>query len=211
MFITSPDAHTAAHTGFPQHPHTDEPFRYSPPGYLFFHSIVSGPEGEGTSLLVDGFAAAELLRDKDPAAFATLAEVPVLSHRQHEGEVRFATRSRVISVDDDGEIQAIRINMRCLAPLHPLEPRAEEVFRAITEFAKIIEDRENQAVLHLHAGDYLVFDNNRIMHGRTAFSDDSLRHLQSCQVDKDGMHSTYRMLADSLGQRMADMPQGPVT
>lgn len=211
VFVTSPDARTAAHTGFPQHPHTDEPFRYSPPGYLFFHSIVGGPEGEGTSLLTDGFAAAELLRCNDPAAFATLVEVPVLSHRRHEGEVRFASRSRVISVSDDDEIQAIRINMRCLAPLNPLEPRAEEVFHAITALAKIIEDEEHQANLHLHAGDFLIFDNNRIMHGRTGFSDASSRHLQSCHVDKDGVHSTYRMLADSLGQPFSDLAQGPVT
>jgi len=211
VFITSPDARTAAHTGAAQHPHTDEPYRYSPPGYLFFHSIVSAPDGEGTSKLADGFAAAEMLRDLDPAAFSTLTDVPVLSHRQHEDEVRFATRSRVISLDDDGEVQAIRINMRCLAPLDPFEPRADEVFHAITEFCKIIEDPENQTLLHLNAGDFLIFDNNRTMHGRTVFSDSSARHLHSCHVDKDAMHSTYRLLADKLQRPVSGLAQGPVT
>lgn len=211
VFITSPDAHTAAHTGAPQHPHTDEPYRYSPPGYLFFHSVVSAPVGEGTSLLVDGFAAAELLREQDPEAFSTLSTIPVLSHREHEGEVRFATRSRVISLDDAGEIQAIRINMRCLAPLDPFDPHTNDLFRAIRQFSEIIEHPANQTSIHLDSGDFLIFDNNRTMHGRTAFSDSSARHLESCHVDKDGVHSTYRLLADKLNQPLSPLPQGPVT
>lgn len=211
VFITSPDAHTAAHTGAPQHPHTDEPYRYSPPGYLFFHSMVSAPEGEGTSLLVDGFAAAEQLRGQDPAAFSTLSTIPVLSHREHEGEVRLATRARVISLDTVGEVQAIRINMRCLAPLDPFDPHADELFHAIGQFSQIIEDPANQTQIHLHSGDFLVFDNNRTMHGRTAFSDSSSRHLESCHVDKDAVHSTYRLLADQLHQPLQPLPQGPVT
>lgn len=211
VFITSPDARTAAHTGAPQHPHTDEPYRYSPPGYLFFHSVSSAPVGEGTSLLVDGFAAANQLREQDPDTFRTLTEVPVLSHRRHDGDVRFATRSRVISLHPNGDIQAIRINSRCLAPLDPFEPRADEIFHAITAFSRITENPDNQTSLHLHSGDFLVFDNNRIMHGRTAFSNRSHRHLQSCHVDKDGIHSTYRVLSDKLGRIVPSMPQGPVT
>ena len=209
VFITTADAKTAAHTGNPQTPHTDEPFRYSPPGFLFFHMVEGASVGSGTTVLVDGFAAAEQLRRQSPDAFDVLASTKVEFHRQHEGEVRFSTRSTILTVDDDGALNGVRINTRCLAPLSP--DADGDVLDAIRELCAIIEESRNQLLLHLHSGDMLVFDNHRIMHGRTGFSDVEPRHLRSCNVDRDEVHSRHRLLAHQLGQPVPHLATGPTT
>lgn len=212
VFITDTEARTAAHTGVGQHPHTDEPFRYCPPGFLFFHSVESAPPGEGTSTLVDGFAAAERLRATDPAAFDWLAATPVEFHRRHEHDVSFSTRSRVITTSpEDGAVEALRINHRCLAPVDPDGADARRTLEAIRALSEIVEDPDNHTRLHLEAGEFLVFDNHRIMHGRTAFSDVHPRHLRSCNVDRDEVHSRYRVLGEQLGRPLVRLARGAVS
>ena len=47
-------------------PHTDEPYRASPPGILLFHCVEAGEDGVGASTFLDGFEAAETLKQEDP-------------------------------------------------------------------------------------------------------------------------------------------------
>lgn len=210
-FKTVANPRTAAETGRAQIPHTDEPYRYNPPGFLFFHSAVAGPEGQGSSLFVDGFAAAEELRRTNLDAFETLATVPVPVHRLHEDDVHFLTESRVITIGPDDTLEAIRLNTRCFADLDPTDSRTGEVLDALAALVAIIELPHQQRVLHLHAGDMVAFDNHRVMHGRTAFSDSTARHLLSCNVDRDAVHSTWRVLSAQRGHAAGRLPQGPST
>lgn len=207
-FRTVANPKTAAETGRAQTPHTDEPFRYSPPGYLFFHSAEAAPEGEGSSLLVDGVEAARHLRAADPEAFEVLATVPIRLHRRHADEVDFETRACVLTLDAAGEPSGVRLNTRCLADLDPHEPRLGALLHALAAYTRIIESPEHQRIVHLHAGDMLAFDNHRIMHGRTAFSDRWPRHLLSCNVDRDAVHSTWRVLAAAHGSAPAVLSAG---
>ena len=55
-----------AYTAYPLTPHTDNPYRNPTPGVQLLHSIVAAPGGGGESLLVDGFAVAERLRQVRP-------------------------------------------------------------------------------------------------------------------------------------------------
>ncbi len=57
-------------------PHTDNPYRDPVPTVQLLHCLTSAAEG-GDSGLVDGFRAAGLLRDEDPAAFEVLTSTPV--------------------------------------------------------------------------------------------------------------------------------------
>ena len=54
--------------------------------------------------------------------------------------------------------------------------------------------------LELRAGELVMFDNCRLLHGRTGFDvADGLRHLQGCYIDMDGPRILYRMLRRRLG------------
>ena len=52
----------------------------------------------------------------------------------------------------------------------------------------------------LNAGDMVLFDNSRILHGRTAFNpNEGLRHLQGCYIDRDGPSIHYQTLKRDHG------------
>ena len=68
-------------------PHTDEAYMHQPLGVNFLLCVEPSEDGEGASVLVDGFRVAEELRATDPDAFALLCRVPLPYHRYHEGEM----------------------------------------------------------------------------------------------------------------------------
>lgn len=194
--ISRPDARVAGETARAQIPHTDEPFRYSPPGFIFFHAIRTGAGSGGTSLMVDGFHVAELMRARTPDLFDLLTRHGVTFHREHQGEVFFSAEAHVFSLDAAGAVTGIRYNDRCLAPQRAPLDRIDGVIEALAELTRLIRDPQNQFQHQLQPGEALVFDNQRVLHGRTAFDPTlAVRHLRSCNIDRDGVHSAFRSLA----------------
>ncbi|MBZ9740354.1 MULTISPECIES: clavaminate synthase family protein [unclassified Mesorhizobium] len=194
--ISRPDARVAGETARAQIPHTDEPFRYAPPGFIFFHAIRTGAGSGGTSLMVDGFQVAELMRARTPELFDLLTRHGVTFHREHEGEVFFSAEAHVISLDVAGAVTGIRYNDRCLAPQWAPVDRIDGLIEALAELTRLIRDPQNQFQHQLQPGEVLVFDNQRVLHGRTEFDPSlAVRHLRSCNIDRDGVHSAFRSLA----------------
>ncbi|MBZ9661280.1 TauD/TfdA family dioxygenase [Mesorhizobium sp. ESP-6-4] len=194
--ISRPDARVAGETARAQIPHTDEPFRYSPPGFIFFHAIRTGAGSGGTSLMVDGFQVAERMRTNSPELFDLLARHGVTFHREHAGDVFFSAEAHVISLDASGAVTGIRFNDRCLAPQTGAVDEIDGLIEALAELTRLICDPANQFRHQLQPGEVLVFDNQRVLHGRTEFDPTlAVRHLRSCNLDRDGVHSAFRTLA----------------
>lgn len=62
-------------------------------------------------------------------------------------------------------------------------------------------------------GDVLIFNNQRVMHGRTAFDATAAeRHIRSCHVELDEFYSSLHLLYCCSGREEADMvlPAGAV-
>ncbi|AZO28826.1 TauD/TfdA family dioxygenase [Mesorhizobium sp. M1B.F.Ca.ET.045.04.1.1] len=194
--ISRPDARVAGETARAQIPHTDEPFRYSPPGFIFFHAIRTGAGSGGTSLMVDGFQVAEVMRRNTPELFDLLTRHGVIFHREHAGEVFFSAEAHVLSLDPRGAVTGMRYNDRCLAPQTGAVDAIDGLIEALAELTRLICDPQNQFQHQLQPGEVLVFDNQRVLHGRTAFDPTlAIRHLRSCNLDRDGVHSAFRTLA----------------
>jgi gamma-butyrobetaine dioxygenase len=203
--ISRPDARVAGETARAQIPHTDEPFRYSPPGFIFFHAIRTGAGTGGTSLMVDGFHVAELMRTGTPELFELLTRHGVTFHREHAGEVFFAAEAHVISLDAAGQVTGIRYNDRCIAPQTAPGDDIDSLIEALAELTRLICDPQNQFQHQLQPGEVLVFDNQRVMHGRSAFDPTlAVRHLRSCNIDRDGVHSAFRTLARRFAPEEAE-------
>ncbi|MCA0033242.1 MULTISPECIES: TauD/TfdA family dioxygenase [unclassified Mesorhizobium] len=203
--ISRPDARVAGETARAQIPHTDEPFRYAPPGFIFFHAIRTGAGTGGTSLMVDGFHIAELMRNRTPGLFELLTRHGVTFHREHAGEVFFSAEAHVISLDAAGAVTGIRYNDRCLAPQWAPEDRIDGLIEALAELTRLICDPQNQFQHQLQPGEVLVFDNQRVLHGRSAFDPAlAMRHLRSCNIDRDGVHSAFRSLARRFAPEEAE-------
>ncbi|MDF2763810.1 MAG: gamma-butyrobetaine,2-oxoglutarate dioxygenase, partial [Rhodospirillales bacterium] len=164
------------------------------PGYQLLHCLVADAPG-GDTLLVDGFAAAERMRAKDPDGFELLARVP-RPFRFADAASDLRAHFPIIGLGYDGAVKEIHFNNRSAAPLDIPAELVEPYMEAYRRFARILARPELTLVLRLAPGDLVVMENGRALHGRSGFDPNAgARHLQGCYVDKDGVESRHRVLS----------------
>jgi len=177
--------------------HTDNPYREPVPGFQALHALVPSREG-GESLFADGLALAAHLRDTAAADFALLSTTPVpFRYRSQDAEL-YAERP-LIQLAARGEIVAVHYNNRSVAPLPPGGAGLAAFYGAYRRFAALLREPRFQLRTRLPAGSLVVFDNQRILHGRTAFaSARHPRHLRGCYLTRDSVYSETRVLRREL-------------
>jgi gamma-butyrobetaine dioxygenase len=173
--------------------HTDNPYREPVPGFQVLHALVASPDG-GESLFGDGFAIAEHLRTTAPDAFAVLTRTPVpFRYRSKDAEL-YAERP-LIQLTCSGQVSAVHYNSRSIAPLHLAARDAGAFYSAYRRFAALLRDSRFHLQFRLRDGDLVVFDNQRTLHGRTAFSSARHpRHLRGCYLTRDSVYSEAALL-----------------
>ena len=155
----------------------------------------------GLSTLVDGFAAAEALRARDPEAFQLLTRTPV-RFRFRDARTELVASAPLIELDAAGGLLAIHFSPRLdFVPLGPPES-LDRYYRARRAFDHLLRSPEFEIRFLLESGDLLMMDNRRLLHGRTGFDTaEGLRHLQGCYIDIDGPRSLYRVLRRRLASQ----------
>ena len=177
--------------------HTDNPYREPVPGFQALHVLVASPDG-GASLFADGFAVAEHLRATQPEAFARIVETPVPFLYQSKDADLYAERP-LIALDCRGEIRAVHYNNRSIAPLRLPAADVGPFYVAYRAFAQLLREPRFQLRLTLRDGELVLFDNQRTLHGRTAFSSARHpRHLRGCYLTRDSVYSTTARLRRGL-------------
>ncbi len=68
-------------------------------------------------------------------------------------------------------------------------------YAAYRAFAELTCDPAAMRTVRLAPGDCAIFDNTRILHGRTGFTGPGGRHLQGCYADLDGVESAVAVAA----------------
>ncbi len=121
-------------------PHTDEPYRASPPGLLMFHCLETDITGGGGSIFLDGFEIAETLRSEDPEAFDSLARNRQVFRRHFTGDVDLIADFPVISLDEFGHVNGVRINDRVGAPLSIPSHEVPQYYRGMHRLLSLSED-----------------------------------------------------------------------
>lgn len=192
-----PAAIDLAYTSLPLDPHTDNPYRVPVPGVQLLHCLANETTG-GLSTLVDGFAAAEALRVRDPEAFELLASTPV-RFRWRDDMTDHVASASLIELDATGRLQAVHFSPRLdFVPLGPPQSLAI-YYKARRAFDHLLRSPEFEIRFKLDPGELLIMDNQRLLHGRTGFDPgEGLRHLQGCYIDIDGPRSLYRVLRRRL-------------
>ena len=178
-------------------PHTDEAFRYSPPGLNILGCVRPADDG-GDTILVDGFNLAETMRKEDPEGFALLANSAHTFHRLHEGEIDQAAHVRMFALDDMERIVGIRIHTRSSGPMDLPTNLIEPYYAAHHKLSELMMSPSNQARFGLASGETAIFDNHRVLHARTQFTDPN-RLMQICNVSREGFHERLRILARKMG------------
>ena len=176
--------------------HTDEPYRNMPTGIKVIHCLQTSDAGTGTSLFADGFRLGELLQEQAPALFELLCTQPITFHRRYPDAIVTATAP--IFCRHDGRLHGFRFQDRSMAPLDMDLERVDAVLDAVTALMGLIADPSNQLRLRLEPGQAVLFDNHRLLHGRTGFS--GARRLQLCSVNRDTFLSAMRVLQRDLGR-----------
>ena len=177
--------------------HTDNPYRDPVPGFQALHALIASSEG-GESLFADGFALAEHLRATDPDAFAQLTSTAVPFHYRSRDADLYAERP-LIQLSVRGEVMAVHYNSRSIAPVAVAARESGAFYTAYRRFAALLRDTRFQLNMRLGAGTVVVFDNQRILHGRTAFSAARQpRHLRGCYLTRDSVYSETALLRRQL-------------
>ncbi len=190
---STPDAIDLAYTSLHLDAHTDNPYRSPVPGVQLLHCLVNETSG-GLSTLVDGFAVAAALQTRDPEAFRILTSTPV-RFRYRDKNTELVASAPPIELDVSGRPRTIHFSPRL--DFVPLLPPVElsAYYRARRVFDRMLKEKEFEIRFLLNGGDLVMFDNQRLLHGRTGFDPaEGLRHLQGCYIDIDGPRSLYRVL-----------------
>lgn len=188
-----PGSTDLAYRAVPLSAHTDNPYRVPVPGIQLLHCLVNETTG-GLSSLVDGLAAAEILRAEDPVGFDLLATVPVRFTYRDDGTEIVAVLP-VVALDRDGAVTGLSYSPRLdEVPLLP-DDDLRRYQAARSRLSELLASPDLQVEFLLQPGQLMVFDNNRVLHGRTGFDpNEGLRHLQGCYIDSDGPRTRYRVL-----------------
>ena len=183
-----------AYTGLGLQAHTDNPYRDPVPTLQILYCLESSAAG-GENMVVDGFKAAQQLRDESPEWFDSLCNHCARFEYAGEAGVKLRSRRPMIDVSADGELTAIRFNNRSTAAITDVPfDEMENYYAAYRRFGEIIDDPAMEVSFRLNPGECFILDNTRVLHARKAYSGSGTRWFQGCYADKDGLYSKLASL-----------------
>ncbi|KAF8462996.1 hypothetical protein BDZ91DRAFT_661610 [Kalaharituber pfeilii] len=176
-----------AYTELQLRAHTDTTYFSDPAGLQLFHLLEHKGDG-GRSLLVDGFRAARILRDEHPDSYRILSNVRIPAHASGNEDVSIQPYAPFPVFNHhpvDGELVQIRWNNDDRATMdHWSDPHeVDKFYEAIRHWNEILRRRDSEYWEQLVPGRALIFDNWRVLHGRSAFT--GSRRLCGAYVNHD--------------------------
>mgnify|MGYP006369432219 CR=1 FL=1 len=178
-----------AYTNLELLPHTDGTYSNDAPGLQLLHCLAFDGEG-GESTMVDGFRVAAELSASDPAAYAVLSRVEVPGQYIGDGS-HLVARRPVLRHDASGRLVQVSFNNADRAPFLLPPQEMDAFYAALREFDALTNDARLQWRRVNPPGDAMLFDNWRVLHGRTAYT--GHRHLCGGYVNREDFESRLRL------------------
>ena len=176
--------------------HTDNPYRDPTPTIQILHCLEADVVG-GKTILVDGFFLAEKLREDRPSFFNTLVSNAVQFEFATDNHI-LQNEAPIIELGLDGHPKRIKFNSRSIQPFRLADADLLPFYRAYQYWENLLHDKSLQLRFLLSPGQAIIYDNERILHGRTSFELKSKRHLQGCYADRDALFSKIKILEKAL-------------
>lgn len=190
-----------AYTNLALPAHTDTTYFTEPAGLQAFHLLshkAGNPEEDvngGKSLLVDGFHAASILKTEAPELYKCLNAGGIPWHASGNNGITI-TPNKLYPVietekhpfqDPDSPVHRIRWNNddRGVVP-----PSANLWYEAARKWNEILKRKEMECWIQLEPGKVLIFDNWRVLHGRSAFT--GIRRICGAYINRDDWISRWR-------------------
>lgn len=152
-----------AYTNLALDPHTDTTYFTEPAGLQAFHLLSHEPAaGEelaegGETILVDGFNAAQILREQDPRAYQVLSAYKLPWHASgNEGINIGPDQLYPVFQHNDGKLHRIRWNKddRGVLPFDE-QYTTQDWYEAASKFDQIVSSPDSQYVFQLKPGTVL--------------------------------------------------------
>ena len=174
--------------------HTDNTYFTDPTGLQMLHCVGHDGTG-GMSLLVDGFHAAEKLRQENRQAFQLLTST-VVPFEYISENLHLQAHGPVIELHPfKGNISRIRYNTYDLAPLTVLKYEdIPKFYDALNAYTALTCAPENQYWFKLVPGELLIMANWRVFHGRSSFT--GKRIMQGCYISRDDFIGKFRAVSN---------------
>ncbi|MFK7697903.1 TauD/TfdA family dioxygenase [Pseudomonas caspiana] len=194
-----PDGNDLAYRSIHLGPHTDNPYRDPVPGIQLLHCLINETSG-GLSTLVDSVHVVSKLAQEDPEGYELLCSVPV-KYRFVDKGTELVTHRPIINIDRQGRTLGVHYSPR-LDGLPLLAVNTLRRFhQARKRLGELFTDPGNEIRFKLEEGELMLFDNSRVLHGRTAYDpSEGHRHLQGCYIDLDGPRERFASALKSLGR-----------
>ncbi|TAQ87885.1 hypothetical protein B7494_g3779 [Chlorociboria aeruginascens] len=193
-------AYTAQHLGL----HMDLLYMANPPGFQFLHCLRNSSQG-GDSLFSDSFRTVEMLK---PETYKNLVGLQVPYHYRNAGEHYYFSHAviqperagynqrNIAHVNYSPPFQAPHITAGAANQRHAFP----DLYDSLREFASLVESKEHLYAYRLQQGECVVFNNRRVLHGRTGFDPTAgERWFKGTYVDTDVFMSRYRVLREKFG------------
>ncbi|KAL7925534.1 hypothetical protein ACQKWADRAFT_284305 [Trichoderma austrokoningii] len=188
-----------AYTNLALPAHTDTTYFTEPAGLQAFHLLSHTPPANkpadevlgGQSLLVDGFNAAETLRRESPEDFEILRKIKLPWHASGNQGVAIAPDMAYPVIETSGgNLHRIRWNNDDRGVV-PTDIDVDAWYQAARKWDGILKSEENEFWFQLEPGRVLIFDNWRVLHGRSAF--EGLRRICGAYISRDDFISRWKM------------------
>jgi len=195
--VSKPKANDLAYTSLGIKAHTDNPYRKPMPGIQILHCLSNEAKG-GDSSLVDGYAVAEHLKTNEPEMFEILTTTNVL-FKFVDKDIILENYGKLIELDHNGNYLQSRFSGRLDYVPYSDPLKLEKFYASRKKLYHLYESEEFELNFRLDSGMLMMFDNIRVLHGRTEYdANTGFRHLQGCYIDHDSTEGKLRRLKSNL-------------
>lgn len=191
--ISKPNPNDLAYTSLALSAHADNPYRKPIPGIQLLHCIANEADG-GDSTLVDGLTVSNYMKKNAKPLFDILTTTEIL-FRFTDKDTILENWGKLIELDNKNNFKQIRFSGR-LDYVPALSPEKLTIFyKARKKLYELCASKDFLIKFRLDSGMLMMFDNHRLLHGRTKYDQSSgHRHLQGCYIEHDSTEGKLRKL-----------------
>ena len=187
-FESNTEMADSAYTQEELRPHTDGTYNHDAPGLQLLLCCEYEAEG-GESIMVDGFKIAKILRENHGTSYNILSEIDIPGRYFGDG-VELIAKRPVFKFRNEKLIQ-VSVNNYERGDFRLPNNKINDFYTAIIAFDKLANAKEMQWRQILKPGQLLIFNNWRVLHGRSEFS--GKRKMSGCYINKEDFESVCRM------------------
>ncbi|KAF4553752.1 Trimethyllysine dioxygenase-like protein [Elsinoe fawcettii] len=182
-----------AYTSEALEPHTDTTYFSDGAGLQMLH-LLSHEHGKGgESLFIDGFNCARQLYEEAPELYQALATYGIYAHATGNEGVNMQPCDAVPVLRHDHmktELLQVRWNNADRAGVAAPMDKMDLWYDAASKYQELLDRKENQYWFQLKPGTPMLFDNWRLLHGRSEFT--GLRRVCGGYINHDDYVSKYK-------------------